>query len=87
MMDEYTIQRDIDTEEVSVTRVDLPSKELEVIPAPAPTRRGLALFDTLFTNFVAQDKPGVISDIAVSVTAVMVVSSMVFSPILMLFGY
>ncbi|KAG9045591.1 hypothetical protein FS837_006045 [Tulasnella sp. UAMH 9824] len=87
MMDEYTIQRDVETEEVSVTRVDLPSKELEVTPAPAPARRGLALFDTLFTNFVAQDKPGVISDIAVSVTAVMVVSSMVFSPILMLFGY
>lgn len=87
IMDEYTIHRDQETEEVSVTRVEPPSSVLDVIPAPAPARRGLALFDTLFSNYVAQDKPGVVSDIAVTFTALMVVSSMVFSPILMLFGY
>ncbi|KAG8955928.1 hypothetical protein FRC04_006376 [Tulasnella sp. 424] len=86
MMDEYTISRNPETEEVSVTRIGLPSSEVER-PIVLPARRGLALFDTLFSNFVAQDKPGVLSDIAVSVTALMVVSSMVFSPILMLFGY
>lgn len=86
IMDEYTIHRNPETEEVSVTRVGLPSSDVER-PIVAPARRGLALFDTLFSNFVAQDKPGVLSDIAVSVTALMVVSSMVFSPLLMLFGY
>ncbi|KAG8988772.1 hypothetical protein FRB90_002550 [Tulasnella sp. 427] len=88
IMDEYTIHRDSETEQVSVTRVGLPSTHFDIVrPTQTPQRRGLALFDTLFNNFVSQDKPGVISDIAVSMTALMVVSSMVFSPILMLFGY
>ncbi|KAG8908045.1 hypothetical protein FRB99_000863 [Tulasnella sp. 403] len=85
--DEYTVGRNDST--VSVTRL-VPSES-----SPAPTvstvsprhpRRGFSLFDSLF-KVVQPDKPSILSDIAVSFTALMVVSSMVVSPFLVVLGF
>jgi len=89
-LDEYKVHRlSTSLDDVVVSRGDCPSpSELPSAPiALTPRRRGFSLFDSLFDHFVSPSKPGLVSDIAVSFTALMVVSSMVFSPIFAIFGY
>lgn len=88
VVDEYVVKRD--NRSVTVSRVGptIPAQQATVAPAGGvrPRSRGFSLFDTL-NSFVSPTKPSLISDAAVSLTALMVVSSMVFTPILALFGY
>jgi len=85
--DEYTIVRtSSEPSEVSAVRLTVPKSPKRELAMDEPISRRFSLFDTLFDSFLSPSKPSVLSDIAVTISVVVIVSSTLLSPFYVLFG-